>query len=97
MARRIYALLTLLSMVLGVSVYMIKESQSKNFLLIITSFVFLLFSAGIHGILAHSFKPDLKGYFIGYPIVMGFIWALLFFLFVFFILPIFCPDFLSFK
>lgn len=93
MAKRIYTLLVLISVILGAYVYLIKEAHSKNFLIVITSLVFLLFSAGIHGVLAHSLKPSIKRGLIGYPIFMGVLWALLFFLFVFFIIPIFCPDF----
>ena len=93
MAKRIYSFIIALSIVLGTYVYMIKESHSKNYLIVITSLVFLLFSAGIHGVLAHSLKPSVKRGLIAYPILMGVLWALLFFLFVFFILPVFCPDF----
>lgn len=93
MARRIYRILIVLSIVLGAYVFMVKETHSKTFLIVITSLIFLLFSAGIHGLLAHSLKPDIKGDIIIYPILMGVLWVILFFLFVFFILPVFCPDF----
>lgn len=94
MERRIYQIVIVLSIVLGAYVFMIKETHSKTFLIVITSLVFLLFSAGIHGLLAHTLKPGIKGNIIGYPILMGVLWAVLFFLFVFFILQVFCPDFL---
>ncbi|WP_111707709.1 hypothetical protein [Lutibacter citreus] len=93
MARRIYLILIIISMLLGWYLFMFKETHSTTFLLVITSLIFLLFSAGIHGLLAHSLKPNIKGDIIGYPIVMGIIWAVLFFLFTFFILPVFCSDF----
>jgi len=94
MARRIYLILIVTSIVLGVYLYMVKETHSKTFLIFISSLIFMIFSMGIHGFIAHSLKPSLKGDIIVYPILMGALWSVLFFLFVFFILPVFCPEFL---
>ncbi|WP_298366790.1 hypothetical protein [uncultured Lutibacter sp.] len=93
MARRIYQLLLGLSVIMGIVLFMVKESHSKVFLIVFASLIFLLFNTGIHGLIAHSIKPKYKGTLIAYPIIMGVIWTILFFLFVFLFLPTICPDF----
>lgn len=93
MARRIYRILIAISIGLGVLLFMIKETHSKVFLIIISSFMFLLLSMGIHGLLAHSLNPKIKESTLFYPLLMGLLWAILFLIFVFFIVPVFCPDF----
>jgi hypothetical protein len=92
MARRIYSILIAISLILGVLLFVIKETYSKNFLIVISSLIFMFFSMGIHGLIAHSLKPSIKGDGIVYPLLMGALWGVLFFLFVFFIIPIFCPG-----
>ena len=94
MARRIYSILIAISLGLGVYLYTIKETHIKGFLIIISSLIFTLFSMGIHGLLAHSIAPKTKGGILLYPLLMGVLWAVLFFMFIFLIIPIFCPDFL---
>lgn len=94
MARRIYTILIIISIALGVYLNSIKDTHSKTFLLLISSAIFLLFSMGIHGLLAHLIKPNIKRDMIIYPLFMGVIWVVLFALFVFFIVPIFCPNFI---
>jgi len=94
MARRIYSILIAISLGLGVYLNMIKETHSKVYLIVISSLIFTLFSMGIHGLIAHSLNPKAKGGILTYPLLMGVLWAVLFFLFIFFIIPIFCPDFL---
>ncbi|WP_272022964.1 hypothetical protein [Olleya namhaensis] len=97
MARRIYRILIVISLALGYYLFTIKDTHSTTYVVIISSLIFMLLSMGIHGLIAHSLKPDVKGGIILYPILMGVLWAILFFLFVFFILPAFCPDFLLYK
>ncbi len=94
MSRRIYRILIVISIALGVYLYTIKETHTKMFLIVISSLVFMLLNMGIHGFIAHSLKPSVKGDVIAYPLLMRALWAVLFFLFVFFILPVFCPSFL---
>ncbi len=94
MARRIYRLLIAISIGLGVYLFMIKGTHSTIFLIIISSLIFLLLSMGIHGLIAHSVRPKLKESTLAYPMLMGLLWVILFLLFVFFIIPIICPNFI---
>jgi magnesium-transporting ATPase (P-type) len=94
MARRIYGILIAISLGLGVYLYSVKETHSNIFIIVTSGIIFTCLSMGIHGLIAHSLNPKAKGGILLYPILMGVLWAFLFFLFVFFILPIFCPDFL---
>ncbi|MFD1553362.1 hypothetical protein DNU06_06770 [Putridiphycobacter roseus] len=93
MARRIYVLLIIAALLMGIYLYSVKEMQSNNFLIGMATFLFMLFSMGVHGFLAHSLKPSTKGGIIIYPVLMGVLYGLMFFLFVFFILPVFCNEY----
>jgi len=93
MERRIYRLLIVISFALGVYLFTIKATHSVLFLTVILGLIFFLFSAGVHGLLAHSINPKLKNYTIAYPLIMGLFWCFLLVILVFFVLPLFCPDF----
>lgn len=94
MARRIFRIVIIIAIALGIYLFIVKESHSKSFLIIVSSLNFLLFSLGIHGLIAHSLRPKSKGELITFPLLMWVLWAILFLVFVFFIIPIYCPDFL---
>jgi hypothetical protein len=93
MERRIYRILIVVSLALGIYLFNIKEGHSVLFLSISLGLIFFLFSGGIHGLIAHSVTPKLKNYTIFYPLVMGLVWFFLLIILVFFILPMFCPHF----
>lgn len=94
MTRWIFRILIIASILIGVYLYIIRETQSSRLLIIWSSIIFLILSFGIHGLIAHSMRPKSKGDLIAYPLLMWILWAVLFFLFVFFIIPMYCPDFL---
>jgi hypothetical protein len=94
MAKRIYGILIIVMLGVGFYLFSLRESLATVFLIIASGTIFTLLSMGVHGIIAHMLNPKAKGGIILYPFLMGALWAFLFFLFVFFILPIFCPDFL---
>lgn len=83
-----------ISIALGVYFFVAKESFTKSFLIVASSIDFLLFSLGIHGLIAHSFLPKSEGQLITFPLLMWVLWAILFLVFVFLIIPVYCPDFL---
>ncbi|TYQ00080.1 hypothetical protein C7447_101688 [Tenacibaculum adriaticum] len=94
MERRIYRILIVISLVLGVYLFNIRESHSVLFVSLTLGLIFFLFSAGVHGLLAHSINPKLKNYTIVYPILMGLFWVFLLMILIFFIIPIYCPNFI---
>lgn len=94
MARRIFSIIIVIAVGLGFYLNFIKESHSTTFLIVTAGIIFTLFSIGIHGLIARSLNSKVKGAIILYPILMGALWAFMFFLFVFFVIPMFCPDFL---
>ena len=94
MARRIYSMLIVITFGLGYYLYHIRDTHSNTFLIVVSGLTFTLLSVGIHGLIAHSLHPKTKGAILSYPLFMGVLWAFLFFLFVFFVLPMYCPDFL---
>lgn len=94
MARRIFRIIIIIATAFGIYLFVSKETHSKSFLIIVSSLNFLLFSLGVHGLIAHSLRPKSKGELITFPLLMWVLWAILFLVFVFFIIPIYCPDFL---
>lgn len=72
---------------------MLKGGHTKLFLIILSCLIFLLLSTGIHGLIAHALNPKVKESTMAYPMLMGLLWAVLLLLFIFFIIPVFCPDF----
>lgn len=94
MSRRIFRIVIIIAIALGVYFFVAKESFSKSFLIIAMSITFLILSLGIHGLIAHSLHPKLKGNLITFPLLMWVLWAVLFLIFVFFVIPIYCPNFL---
>ncbi len=97
MARRIYSVIIVVAFGLWYYLYTIRDTHSKVFLILLSGLIFMLCSIGIHGLIAHSLRPEAKGGLLAYPLLMGALWAILFMLFIFFILPIFCPDFLLYQ
>jgi hypothetical protein len=95
MAKRIYWILLILSIVSGFIFYFFKENISQDALLIIIFFLSLIFATSVHGIISHSLKPELKGGLIVYPLLMGVLFSVLLFICIFLIIPMFCPDFLN--
>lgn len=93
MYRRFFGLLIVLAIAFGFYVFLNQEGFSTSFIMASSSLAFLVFSLGIHGIIAYSLKPELKGQIIFYPVWMWALWALLFLLFVFLVLPAICPGF----
>lgn len=93
MARRIFRIIIALSIIAGVLLFSFREGQSASFTIVASTLVFLFFSFGLHGLIAHSLHPKFKGNIIVYPIWMWALWAVLFLLFVFILIPLYCPDF----
>jgi hypothetical protein len=93
-ARKIYWMILLLSIMIGIYFYVIAPGNyNRDFLALFALLPFFLFTLSIHGLLAHSFSPLTKGGLIIFPLIMGFIFALLFFIHLFIILPVLFPEF----
>jgi len=97
MARKIFRIIIALSILAGILLVNFREAQSASFMIVAATLTFLVFSLGVHGLIAHSLHPKFKGDIIVYPIWMWALWAVLFLLFVFFLIPLFCPDFSVFS
>lgn len=96
--RRIYWALIILAIVIGIYFYGIAPDRfDPDFLLFFALLPFLLFAGGVHGLIAHTLSPSIKGmggsFF--YPLIMGLVFALLFFLHIFVVIPLVCPEFLK--
>ncbi|MDO6472566.1 hypothetical protein [Maribacter sp. 1_MG-2023] len=72
MARRIYSIKIAIALGLGFYLFTIRDTHSKAYLITISAIIFTLFSMGVHGLLAHSLKPKVKGDIIIYSLLMGY-------------------------
>jgi hypothetical protein len=93
MLRKIFAYSIILAIVIGFFLFVNRDEHSTRFIMISSSLAFLVFSLGIHGMIAYTLKPEFKGQLIFYPVWMWALWAMLFLLFVFLLLPAICPGF----
>ncbi len=94
MARKIYSIILVIATIGGVILYNVKDGMERNFLIASLFVVATLVVGSIHGIVAHSLRPKVKGDLIAYPIAMGALFVFLFWISLFFIVPLFCPNFI---
>ncbi len=93
MERRIYWILLIISSIVGLGLFIFKENVNPSLILGLLLVVALTFSASIHGIIAHTINPNLKGGLIFYPLLMGVIFSVLLFIFIFTYMHIQHPAF----
>ena len=95
MSRRVFRIVIVIAIIAWLFLFMAKDAFSKSALIILSSLSFLAFSLCIHGVMGHSIRPpSTKGGLIVFPLLMWVFWAVMFLAFVFFMLPLYCPDFL---
>lgn len=95
MSRRIFRIVITIALVIWIALFMAKDSFSKSVLISVATLTFLVFSFGIQGLIAHSTRPpNTKGELIAFPLLLWVFWAIMFLVFVFLIIPVYCPDFL---
>lgn len=97
-ARRIYGMLLILAIIIGVYFYGIaREKYDAHFLIFFSLVPYLMFAGAAHGLIAHGLPPAVKGkgHSVYYPLAMGAVFVILFLIHVFLVLPMVCPDFLK--
>lgn len=88
MANRLYKLLGILSFIFLFLLLFNRDKILFEGLLWATSILFMILVASIHGVLAHSLKPSIKGNLIFYPILMGVLFGVLSAIYFFLIMPL---------
>lgn len=95
-SRTIYGGILILAVLIGIYFYGIApENFDPQFLLYFSLVPFLLFAAGIHGLIAHLYRPSKKSHMLVFPIAMGAVFVVLLLIHIFVVLPIVCPGFLG--
>ena len=94
MAKRIYTIIGVIA--LAIMIYFIINPQTINSrtLLWIVTLLYAVIVGCIHGTLAHSLTIKQKGNLIFYPVIMGILFSILVFIYIFIILPFIVPDFM---
>ena len=95
MSKNIYTILLIVSLLLGGIFYFIKDQFSGDVLLTILFILSMISIASTHGIIAYATDNQNPKDLIKFPLLMGVIFGVLFFIWVFFIFPAFCPDFIG--
>jgi len=91
-ARRVYWTILIVSILIGVYFYfLVPEKYSPEFLKNFSVVPFFLLIVGVHGIMAHSISAEAKHRMIAFPLVIGMIYVVLFFLHLFVVMPLICP------
>ncbi|MDO9551355.1 hypothetical protein [Rhodonellum sp.] len=92
-ARRLYLALMVLSVVMGIYFYGISvQNFDPEFLYYFAMLPFFMFVTGFHGFLAHSLSTLKKSKMVFFPLLMGFLFVFLFFIHLFVIMPLLCPN-----
>jgi hypothetical protein len=92
MAKNIYISLLSISLISLLLLYYWKDNLPFRTMLGLIVIIYFVLVASIHGIVAHTLSPELKGGLIVYPLLMGVLFAVLFFICVFVVLPLFFPE-----
>jgi hypothetical protein len=95
MSKRIYSIILIISLLLGTILYFIKDQFSGEVMLTILFIVSMVSVASTHGIIAYATNNQNPKDLIKFPLLMGAVFAVMFFIWVFFIIPLFCPDFIG--
>lgn len=92
-ATTFYILLLLLSIILGVYFFGIAiEDYSIDFLQFFAVVPFLIFMGGVHGLITHLLPENKKNKIEVYPLIMGILYVVLFFVHLFVIVPLLCSK-----
>ena len=95
MSRKFYSITLILSIILGIVLFFAKSEISGNVLLTTLFVISMITVTSVHGIIVHSIDIKKQMHTIKFPLLMGAIFAVIFFIWVFFIMPAFCPDFIN--
>lgn len=90
----IYWLLLIVAIIIGYIFYVIlKEQFSLQFLVLFSGVPFLLFITGSFGLLWPKIKPQGDEVYISHALIIGLLFIVLFFIHIWILLPLICPDF----
>lgn len=84
-----------MAVVIGVIVFFMKDSLSTMALLGILFITSMISITSVHGIIVHSVDIKKQMQSFQFPLLMGVVFAVVLFIWVFLIFPLFCPDFLQ--
>ena len=91
---KIYWMLLVLSVIVGVLFYSIlKEQFSLQFLILFSGIPFFLFVIGVFGLLWPMLKPTGDEVYIWHALLIGLLFIVLFFIHTWVVLPLICPSF----
>jgi hypothetical protein len=92
-AKTLYAALVILSIVIGIYFFGIAVDKfDKNFLWYFSIVPFFLFFSGLLGLIIQSLSAETKSKMDSLPLILGILYVVLFFIHLYLIVPLICPN-----
>jgi len=93
MAKRIYIIIGLIALATMIYLIINNHGIETKILTWIITILYAIVVGAIHGIIAHTLKPEQKGSLMFYPVIMGMLFGVLAFIYILVILPQVIPGF----
>jgi len=94
MAKRIYIILGIILIAALVYFILNPGDLAVKPLVWIVTLLYASFVGCLHGLLAHTLTPKQKGSLMFYPLIMGILFGVLSFIYIFIVLPLIVPGFM---
>jgi hypothetical protein len=94
MAKRIYTIVGAIALIIMIYFIINPQTIASKPLVWIVTILYAAVIACIHGVLAHSLSVKQKGNLIFYPVVMGILFGIFAFIYIFVVLPLIIPSFM---
>jgi hypothetical protein len=94
MAKRIYIILGLIALATILYLIISPEGIQLKTLVWIVTIVYAVFVGCVHGIITHSLTAKQKGSLMFYPVLMGALFGLLAYIYIYVVMPIIIPGFM---
>jgi hypothetical protein len=94
MARRIYIFVGLIALAIMIFFILNPRQMSVRSLVWVVTLLFAVVVGCMHGAISHSLTSKQKGNLMFYPVIMGMLFAILVFIYLYLVLPQVIPGFM---
>ncbi|MBK7289351.1 MAG: hypothetical protein KBF82_08225 [Chitinophagaceae bacterium] len=94
MAKKIYSIIAVITIIIIIYLILNPQTFASRPLLWVVTILYTFLVGAIHGILGHSLSSKQKGNLIFYPLLMGILFSVLVFIYLYVVLPLIVPGFM---
>jgi hypothetical protein len=94
MLKRIYTLTGAIALIIMIYFIVNPKTIASSSLVWLVTILYAMVIACIHGVLAHSLSTQQKGNLIFYPVLMGILFGIFAFIYIYVVLPLIIPGFM---